>query len=410
MGELRTLLFSTLYPSSCRPGHGVAVETRLRELLRSGQIRTRVVAPVPWFPWSGERLGEWGRMAATPAVEQHHGIDVWHPRYPLLPKVGMYPAPVSLALGAWRTVAQRMRDGVGFDLIDAHYLYPDGVAAALLSAWSGRPLVVTARGSDVNVIGRYPLARRMMIWSASRAAAVITVCRALAETLIGWGVDPQRVHVLRNGVDLDRFRPLDRAGSRAELGLGGEPLLLSVGNLVEVKGHDRSIEALRLLRKDHPAAQLVIVGRGPLQAALEAQARAAGLADAVHFPGAQPQEALARWYSAADLMLLSSRSEGWANVLLEAMACGTPVVATDVGASADVLDGRPVGALVREPTPMVITTAVSGLLRHPPDRAVVRRHAEGFSWDATTEAQLALFRDVAQSAPADGTMVKATPQ
>jgi glycosyltransferase involved in cell wall biosynthesis len=391
---LRTLLFSTLYPSSARPGHGIFVETRLRELMASGAVETRVVAPIPWFPSSHPRWGAYADMARTPRRETREGIDVLHPRYLLPPRVGQTLAPATLALGAWAALRRLRAEGFDFDLIDAHYFYPDGVAAALLAAVADKPVVITARGSDLNLLGRDPLARRMMLWAARRSAASVAVCQALADILLDWGLPRERLRVLRNGVDLQRFRPQPAASARTRLGLDGAPLLLSVGNLVDVKGHDLTIDALARLRERWPGVRLCIVGEGPLRQRLLDQALRLGLQDHVQLPGRVSQEALPAWYSAADALILSSRSEGWANVLLEAMACGTPVVATDVGGSAEVLAGSAVGVLVGRREPAALAAAVERLLESAPSRELVRRHAEGFGWDATTKGQLELFHEV----------------
>jgi teichuronic acid biosynthesis glycosyltransferase TuaC len=388
---VRTLLFSTLYPSSARPGHGIFVETRLRELLASGEVQTKVVAPVPWFPLTGERWGEYGRMASTPGRETRHGIDVLHPRFPHLPKVGMTIAPFLLAAAALGPIRKLMREGFDFDLIDAHYFYPDGVAAALLSRRLARPFCITARGSDVNLIARYALPRRLMQWAARGAAACIGVSAALVAEMRRVGLDFGRLLVLRNGVDLARFAPVDRDAARRELGLAGSPLLLSVGNLVPLKGHDLCIGALKSLRATWPQAALVIVGAGPERARLEALAAAEGLTGAVRFAGSVANTELARWYGAADLLLLASSREGWPNVLLEAMACGTPVVATAVGGIPEIVrDGR-VGSLVTERSAEALAEAASRLLADGVDRAAIRRWAEGFGWEETTRGQLALF-------------------
>jgi teichuronic acid biosynthesis glycosyltransferase TuaC len=400
VAPVRTLLLSTLYPSAARPGHGLFVETRLRELLRSGEVQARVVAPVPWFPLRSARFGDYARMAATPSDETRHGIEVHHPRYLLPPKIGMYLAPGALAVAAWAGARRLRRTGFDFDLIDAHYFYPDGVAAAMVAAATGRPFVVTARGSDLHVIGRDALARRWMRWAARRAAACIGVSQGLADVLLGWGLPSDKVHVLRNGVDLERFQVIDRPACRARLGVQGDPLVLSVGNLVEVKGHDLTLDAFAQLHARRPGARLVFVGHGGWQPRLEAQAQALGVAQAVRFAGARPQDELPLWYGAADQLVLASRSEGWANVLLEAMACGTPVVATDVGAAAEVLGGARVGALVGPREPAVLAQAIEALHRAPPARDAVRRHAERFSWQATSDAQLRLFREIVNAVPA----------
>ena len=389
--RLKTLLFSSLYPSSVSPRHGIFVETRLRELLASDEVETRVVAPVPWFPSTNARWGDYARIAATAARETRNGIDVQHPRYLLPPKVGMTIAPLSMALAAVPAVRRLIAEGYDFDVIDAHYYYPDGVAAALLARWFDKPLTITARGSDLNLIPQYTLPRRMMQWAANTAQASIGVSNALVDVLRGWGVADKRLHVMRNGVDLQRFRPLPQAEAQTRLGLTGNPLLLSVGNLVALKGHDIAIDALARLLPKFPQARLVIVGQGPEQGRLLNHAQRLGLADRVTLAGAQPNAELLHWYSAADVFVLASSREGWANVLLEAMACGTPVVATDICGTPEVVRPASGGRLVARDA-AALSVAIESLMADKPDRAAVRRYAEGFSWQATTAAQLALFR------------------
>jgi teichuronic acid biosynthesis glycosyltransferase TuaC len=397
---LRTLLFSTLYPSSARPLHGVFVETRLRELLKTGQVQTRVIAPVPWFWSSHPRWGAYAAMAATPLHEQRDGIEVHHPRYPLPPKIGMTIAPLALALACLPAARRLIASGFDFDLIDAHYYYPDGVAAALLARWLGKPLVVTARGSDLNLLQHHRLPRAMMRWTARRAEASIGVSRALVEVLQGWSIDPARLHVMRNGIDLDRFRPEPPAQARAALGLAGGPLLLSVGNLIGLKGHHLVIDAMPAVLAQHAQARLVIVGQGPDAHQLQAQVQQRGLAGCVTFTGGLPNHLLPRWYSAADALVLASSREGWANVLLEAMACGTPVVATRVGGTPEVVLPASGGVLIDTRDAAAVARGVLQLLAAPPARSRVRRFAEGYGWAQTSRDQLDLFRRLAGHASA----------
>jgi teichuronic acid biosynthesis glycosyltransferase TuaC len=391
---LRILTFSTLYPSGNRPGHGIFVEARLRELLKRGAVEAKVIAPVPWFPSTDPRWGDYARMAAVPAREVLHGIDVVHPRYPLLPKVGMSSAPLSMALGARASVRKLLDEGFDFDLIDAHYFYPDGVAAALLARWFGKPFIVTARGTDLNLIPQYTLPRKMMQWAAKRAASLIGVSQALADVLLGWGLAAQKVHVIRNGVNLDRFAPQEAGAARARLGLAPQgPMLLSVGNLVELKGHALLIEALHLLRDEWPALRLVIAGEGPERPRLQAQIERLGLAERVRLLGAVPNAALCDWYCAADLFLLPSSREGLPNALLEALACGTPVLASAVGGIPEVLaDAGAAGALLPERSAAGIAAALRQWLGRERDRAAVRRVALGYSWQHSIDALTALMR------------------
>jgi teichuronic acid biosynthesis glycosyltransferase TuaC len=388
----RIVLFSTLYPSGVRPGHGIFVQTRLRKLIDSGAVEARVVAPVPWFPSTDSKHGDHALMALTPDRETLHGIDVQHPRYPLPPKVGMNIAPFVLAAGAARSLRRLRAEGYDFDLIDAHYFYPDGVAAALLARWFRRPLAITARGSDINLISQYAWPRALMRWAARRADASIAVSAALAERMAAIGMPGERLQVLRNGVDLERFAPLARDEARRALGWPDQPTLLVVGRLLESKGQHLAIEALNAL----PEFCLCIVGEGPRHAALQALARQHGVAERVRFCGQVEHTALARYYSAADLLVLPSEREGMPNVVLEAMACGTDLVATAVGGIPEIVDGSTVGGLMRERSAAGLAHAVRAQWQRTPQRAVIRDQALRFDWSATTRAQAQLFARLAR--------------
>jgi len=387
---IRTLLFSTLYPSSVRPGHGIFVETRLRELLGSGHVQTKVVAPVPWFFSAHPRYGNYAHLASTPRRETLHGIDVQHPRYPLLPKVGMNIAPFTLAMGAMPAVQRLLDEGFDFDVIDAHYYYPDGVAAALLARHFNKPFVVTARGSDINLIATYVIPRHLMRWASRRACSSIAVSQALAHSMAKIGMPSARLLTIRNGVDLKRFHIRPQAASRTRLSWPAQPTLLSVGNLVENKGHHIAIEALCRL----PGFHLVIAGAGPDREALEDLAGKLQVTARVRFLGWVDQEQLADCYAAADILILLSSREGWPNVLLESMACGTPVVATSVGGVPEILISPSAGRLLAERSVDDVVVAVTELWRNLPSRMEVLSNAECSDWQHTTDAQLSLFSQI----------------
>ncbi len=387
MPPLRLLTFSTLYPSAARPNHGVFVENRLRHLVATGRASSVVLAPVPWFPSTATRFGDWARMAAIPRMETRHGLTVLHPRYPLVPRVGMTVAPF-LLYRAMVPVMRRMIAEYGpFDAIDAHYVYPDGVAAVWLGRRFGLPVVVTARGTDVSLIPNFRLPRRLIGQVIQHAAAMITVSAALKDALVALGAPPDKVTVLRNGVDIALFRPpTDRAALRERLGFN-RPTLISVGLLIERKGHHRTIEAMRQLTE----FDLLIVGEGPEREALSNLATHFGIADRVRLIGARPHAELPDYYGAADISILSSSREGWANVLLESMACGTPVVASNIWGNPEVVQRIAAGVITEENTPDGIARGVRRLLAEAVPRAETRTYAEAFGWAETTEGQLALF-------------------
>lgn len=391
-----TLLFSTLYPSASRPRHGIFVETRLRHLLGSGKVQTRVVAPVPWFPFANSIFGEYAKIAATPRREFRYGIDVLHPRYPVIPKLGMSIAPFLLAAASVLPIQRLIDDGFEFDVLDAHYFYPDGVAAALLARYFDKPLAITARGTDLNLIPQHSIPRRLIQWAARRADASIGVCAALTEVLRDWGIDPQRLHVFRNGVDLLRFSPLPTLEARRALGISKSPVLISVGYLIERKGHHVAIESMPQILRTYPNAQMLIVGEGKDRPRLESLIHTLELVDHVRLVGPVPNEKLAYWYSAADALILASSREGWANVLLEAMACGTPVIATRIWGTPEVVADERVGLLVDQRKPDALAAAILKVLARPHDRAAVRHYAEGFGWEQTTQSQVDLFHRLAR--------------
>jgi teichuronic acid biosynthesis glycosyltransferase TuaC len=387
---MKLLTFSTLFPNQQRPNHGIFVETRLRYLVASQQVQSRVVAPVPWFPFTHPRFGLYATYAKVPRSEQRFGLDVTHPRYPVLPKMGMSAAPVLLANSLKSALGRIIDEGYDFDLIDAHYFYPDGVAAVMLGRYFNKPVVITARGTDINLVPQYRLPRRMIRWAADHAAGMITVCNALKDEMVALGIDGSRITPLRNGVNLELFQPGDRAALRAELGMD-RFTLMSVGHLEPRKGHELVIQALPAL----PDVHLNIAGSGPDRKKLEDLAHTLKVQDRVRFLGPLPQAELKRWYGGADALVLASSREGWANVLLESMACGTPVVASNVWGTPEVVASPEAGILMRERTPHGVAEAVTALRASYPSHEATRRYAERFSWDDTTQGQIALFQRIA---------------
>lgn len=388
MTPLRLLTFSTLFPNTEQPSHGIFVETRLRQLVASGEAESVVVAPVPWFPTGAALFGRWSRYGRVPRLEQRHGVTVHHPRYPVIPRFGMSAAPF-LLYRATLPMLRRLTQERRFDAIDAHYVYPDGIAAVWLGQQLGLPVAITARGTDINFIPRYALPRRLIQGAIAGSAALIAVSAALQRELVALGAPPDKAIVLRNGVDLTLFRPVARDATRAALGLMRRTLI-SVGLLIERKGHHRVIEALSQL----PDTDLLIVGEGPDRARLASLIERLDLGERVRLLGARPQTELPALYSAADALVLASTREGWANVLLESMACGTPVIASDAWGNPEVVQRREAGILMRANTPEGIADAARELFRDPPSRAATRAYAEEFSWDPTTQGQLELFRRI----------------
>ena len=387
---MNVVLFSTLYPNTKFNRHGVFVENRLRHLLcQNEDIKVKVVAPVPWFPFSGEIFGEYGKFSGVPKKDTRFGVEIYHPRYLLVPKIGMIMAPF-LMMVSMITALSKIRKNFDFDLIDAHYYYPDGVAATMLAKYFKKPVVITARGTDINLIPKYTIPRAMIRWAATNASRSIVVCKALKDEMVRMGADGEKIVVLRNGVDLKLFKPINnRLELRATLGISGK-LLLSVGHLIERKGNHLIIEALMQL----PEFCLIIAGDGPEEKSLYELADKLCLTDRVTFVGALSQSELQKYYCAADALVLASSREGWANVLLESMACGTPVVATKVWGTPEVVTNAAAGVLVDERTADSLADSINILFSNYPDRADTRNYAEKFGWHETSSGQMEVFKSI----------------
>jgi teichuronic acid biosynthesis glycosyltransferase TuaC len=391
--KIKILTYTTLFPDSTRPTYGVFVENRLRHLVEQGAIESRVVSPVPWFFSKAAWFGQYSQYARVPHREIRHDIHVEHPRYPVLPKIGMIVAPFLLAAATQPAIHRITREGFNFDILDAHYFYPDGVAAAIISRSLNKPFVVTARGSDLNLIAGYRIPRRLIQWAAGRASGLVTVCQALKDRLMTLGVKSNQITVLRNGVDLCLFKPPDnRDFLRQSLGLT-DVTFLSVGGLTPSKGHDLIIRAMA----SFPEASLLIVGTGPEGEKLRKLISALRLKERVQLLGLIEHERLAAYYGAADALILASDREGWANVLLESMACGTPVIATKIGGNPEVVADPAAGILIEQRTPEAISAAMHKLLAAKPYRHATRYYAEKFSWDDTSAGLTKLFHSLVGS-------------
>ncbi|WP_036552552.1 glycosyltransferase family 4 protein [Neptunomonas japonica] len=386
------LVVTTLFPNSVQHRHGIFVETRLKKIMETGQANAVVVAPVPWFPIKSKYFSQYSQYVDIPSKEHRNGVDIYHPRYLVIPKVGMLLTPFFLALAIFLTIFKVRKQGYEFDLIDAHYFYPDGVAVAIASYFLKLPFVISARGSDINLIPNYSLPRKMILWAASKAQASITVSSALKDKMVTLGAEEEKIHVLRNGVDDVLFSPKNYQQMRHNYSLQ-RATLLSVGNLTELKGHDLVIKSLLAL----PDCELIIVGGGELDKPLKELAYSLGLSERVRFMGTLKQPALVELYSAADLLVLASSREGWANVLLEAMACGAPVAATNVGGTPELVKSPEAGVLVKERNSSGLVKAISKALSLNIDRNLTREYAKKFSWDQTVENQINLYTKIVDS-------------
>ncbi|HEX8225210.1 MAG TPA: glycosyltransferase [Allosphingosinicella sp.] len=371
---LRVLTLSTLYPDSGRPSFGLFVERQTLGLAARPGVEVEVVAPVGLPLWPLSLHPHYRARTRLPARESRNGLPVHRLRFRVWPGLGGAGAARSLA-GA----ALELARGLRCDVIDSEFFWPDGVAAMHVAAALGLPFSIKARGSDVHYWGRRPGIAAQIVEAAGRAGGLLAVSAALKRDMAAMGMPEERIRVHHTGIDLGRFRPLDRIKAKRRLGVDG-PLIVSPGNLVPLKGHRLAVEALARL----PDATLLIAGEGPERRALEALIAARGLGGRARLLGSVPPASMPELLAAADLMLLPSEREGLANVWIEALACGTPILIADVGGAREVLDRPEAGRLV-ERVPASIAAAALEMLAAPPDPASVRKSAERFSWERNAE-------------------------
>ena len=385
---MKVLTLSSLYPNRIQPGKGVFIENRTRHLYESSEVKIRVVAPIPWFPFRGRLFGRYAKFADIPRHDFCGGLSIDYPRYVAIPKIGMSMAPMLMALGLINPLRKILADDFDFDLIDAYYFYPDGVAAALLAAWFHKPVVINALGTDVNVLPAFTMPRAWIKWAANRAAAITTVSSALKQELLTLSVDPKKVYVNLHGVDHSRFSPGPVPRNRDRYSSRDSGTLLCVGNLLEAKGQHIVIEALL----DLPTFKLIIVGEGDYEAKLKKLASELNVADRVNFVGQLNHEELTSYYVHSDALILPSLREGIPNVILEALACGTPVIATNIGGIPEIIKSDRVGRLLSERSAPAIADAVKQLFSDYPSATEIVEFSKQFTWAQTTKTQLAIFR------------------
>ncbi len=373
---LRVLTLSTLFPNAARPTLGVFVERQTLGLAARDDVEVEVVAPIGLPVWPLARHAHYAPGAALPLREEWKGLTVHRPRFRVWPKIGEARSARALAR-ALLPELRALRRRFPFDVIDAEFFWPDGVAAAALGHAVGVPVSIKARGSDIRLWGARPDVAEPIRAAGEAAGALLAVSDSLKRDMVALGLPKERIGVHYTGVDADLFRPVDRAAAKASLGVAG-PLIVTVGNLIPGKGQRIAIAVAERLSE----ATLLLVGDGPDRAELETLARPLGRR--VRLLGSRPHHELPGLLGAADVMLLPTRSEGLANVWVEAVACGTPVVTPDVGGAGEVIDRPEAGRLVPADAD-AMAAAVREILSNPPSQEAVRAAAAKFSWERNAE-------------------------
>lgn len=388
---MKVLVFTSTYPNNIWPNHGVFVKERISYFARTCGCRVRVVAPVPFFP--PIKLGHRWLFSQVVRKEIIEGIEVHHPRYFMTPKVGMAVYGLMMFLSVLPLI-KKIYGEFDFDVISAHTVYPDGFAGVLLGSLLGKPVIVSARGTDINLFPKFPIIRQLIKYTLMKADKVISVCQALKEEMTNLGIPENKISVIPNGVDLNKFYPVAKEEAREKLGLPrNNAIILSVGSLIPRKGFDMLIKALKILNEEYhqEGIYMVIAGEGGMQRELENLVSTLNLGRSVLFAGPVPHKELYLWYSAADLFCLASSREGWPNVILESLACGTPVVATEVWGIPEIIRSEKIGFLTQRNERAIAVDILNGLKKQW-DRKEIINYSRENTWDKVAISILNVFK------------------
>ncbi|MBH1993355.1 MAG: glycosyltransferase [Sphingomonadaceae bacterium] len=388
---LNVLMLSTLFPDISRPNFGVFVERQARELASRPDAEVTVIAPIGMPPWPLSLAARYAPLRALPRKERWRELTVYRPTFPIIPKFGGRTNVITMTR-AILPIVKRLHAIRPFDVIDASFFFPDGPVAQRLSKALGIPYSVKARGADIHHWGTQRGTRALVRNAGDDAAGLLAVSDAMRRSMARMGMDADKIRVHYTGVDLDRFEVADRVAAKESLGFAG-PVVLCVGALIPRKGQDLLVRALPAL----PDVTLLLAGQGQYRRTLENLAQELGVERRIGFLGSIPHHKLPRIYAAADVMALPSSSEGLANAWVESLACGTPIVISDVGGARELLD-RPEAGQIVDRDPLAIAKAVRAILDNPPAQEAVRESALRFTWAANGDTLLAHLQGIAASA------------
>ena len=387
---MKVLFLSNLYPNSQDLGRATFNRQKIARLKNSCEVV--VVAPIQWFPfkWVFDK-----KISKIPAEEIIDGLTIYHPRIFYIPKLFRLSYGWLYYLSI-RSFIKKLDNQYNFDVIYASWVYPDGFAAMKSAGLLDKPFIVEALGSDINIYSKTFFRRRIISRVLSCVDKIVAVSEDLKKEIVKLGVLEEKIEVIYSGIDHSLFSPLEKEQAREALGLTYKgKIIVCIGNLVKIKGVQFLLEALTKLKLlDY---KLFIVGKGRLEKYLRQRIESLGLQERVEMIGAIPHEKVPLWMNACDLLCLPSLSEGVPNVILEAFACGIPVVANKVGGVPEVISDERAGLMTVAANPKELAISVDDALRKTWDRGYIRSQALRFSWENNSRELFNLLRSACAS-------------
>ena len=389
VARLRVLAVNSLFPNHVQPYWGIFNAHALKYLAALADVR--VISPVKWFPGLAWTSDAERRLTQVPAAAEYHGIPVSYPRFFRTPGFGRRWHSWMYAASIRRHLINAVQEHKP-DVLLASWTHPDGCAVQQLGARLGIPVVIKCLGSDVHQLLSEPARGAQVLDAFSRCARIVTVSEGLRTIIVGRGIPAEKVERVYNGVDRIIFHHVPRAEARAKLNLPPHgKILLCVANLLPIKGHSDLLHAFKIVRRNHKIdAQLVLVGEGPLRKSLTEEARTLGILEYVKFAGSCKHDQVPQWINASDAVCLASHNEGLPNVLVEALACGRPVVATKVGGIPELVSSPQYGRLVDAGDSLSMAQSIREVLGCVWEPEILAACPEVISWQESATA----LRDV----------------
>jgi len=364
----------------------------------SKYVDLTVISPIPWFPGE-QRISRYRNRHEVPRSTDQNDYPTFFPKFLSIPAFFKPLDGLFMAYSVYACV-RKYHSPDDFDLLDCHLGFPDGYAGALLAKIWKKPFVVTLRGHDINDLYKYPVRIRQVIFALRKCSRFFGVSQALVDGAVKLGAPAEKGFRSANGVDSNRFFPSARQEARTQLGLDPQlQYMFSVSHIVRRKGIDILLRALAILReKGHSRLQYLIAGaggeEGDYTGVLNKLAAELGVSEHVQWLGAVENTKLHRYYAAADISCLASEKEGWPNVILESLACGTPVAAYSTWGVPEIITTEDIGFLVENRTPEAFADAIERGLAKSWDRDAIVAYAKERSWDNTAQGLHKHFTEI----------------
>ena len=394
---MKVLIISHMYPSTANQVAGIFVAEQVKELVRQG-CEVKVISPVAWTPFPIKYLSKkWKSYSEIPLSEEREGVKVYYPRYLSFPRAGLFEYSGYFMYYGIRKLIKNIYQDFKFELINAYTILPDGFSALLLERKINVPLIITILGSDLLI---YPYRNKRIFMNTNRALAkairIIAVSQHLKDKAVDeFGIPEEKIAVIYTGHDAKSFNLNDRKQE------GESPInVLFLGNIIEFKGVFDLLRAMTIIRNsDKELFKKLLwrfVGKITDEEKFMRFLNAHKLKDNTEVVGQVPHDDVAKYMKRADFFVLPSWSEGMPVALLEAMACGLPVIATNVGGIPEIVN-EDTGVLVEPKKPRELARGIMSALSKNWDRKFIGEYAKNYTLEKNAEKTLGVYRKVLKS-------------